>query len=494
MDSLYGGKPGTPFILKKSFPSIEEMQKMFYENTGERWNDDYTDVFYGEFCIIDTPDKRNPENGMVFRRGFNGPEYIGQIVGPGGMGVSNLQIRTYNEDDNPTIYDASTYYPTSKYTEKIPNDDTTTEDDSASENGDIADNQTEGFKEYELPKPDEDNKLKSNYKYITYTLTDYSDIKFDDNNNNNNKPFYKEYECFFSIYSVIENITIDEDGTLTTIYSDKIDEISEDKLSWIDNINFDEDNGEFKILMNNDSFHNKDKEKWELEDNKSLYKKYLTFVKDIKILSDGTIELYYTHRPESHPSIANWKPADSNNESGEGKIEYNKIAEWISKIKEGVEEEKGKLIITFNTGKIEKIPFVYPTKIELGKDNKFYFTYSDGSTKTTENSFAMNIKQIDTEKVKVLGDDGNIDSGNIAKYNDDEDGGDKSIVYIYSAKDGNEEVTSFYIVYNGKEWINGGNLGGGSVNTSDDEIKETDNSLMNNWLFPKKPENNEQGD
>lgn len=57
---------------------------------------DTTDIVnYGEYVIIDTFDKNNPDNGKVYRRGINfdynpttnplaGAEYIGQIVGPQG--------------------------------------------------------------------------------------------------------------------------------------------------------------------------------------------------------------------------------------------------------------------------------------------------------------------------------------------------------------------------------------------------------------------------
>jgi len=53
-------------------------------------------VNYGEYVIIDTFDKNNPDNGKVFRRGINtgdlgGAEYIGQIVGPQG-GVSDIDL------------------------------------------------------------------------------------------------------------------------------------------------------------------------------------------------------------------------------------------------------------------------------------------------------------------------------------------------------------------------------------------------------------------
>lgn len=69
---------------------------------------DSTDIVnYGEYVIIDTPDKRNPENGKVFRRGMDyqydstnnplaGAIYIGQIVGPQGE-APELFIEHYKD-------------------------------------------------------------------------------------------------------------------------------------------------------------------------------------------------------------------------------------------------------------------------------------------------------------------------------------------------------------------------------------------------------------
>lgn len=82
MDSLYGGQPGVSFTLKASFSSIENMKTAF------KGGANYTDVWYGEYCIIDTPNKNDKDNGKIYKRGFNytdnlgGAEYLGQIVGP----------------------------------------------------------------------------------------------------------------------------------------------------------------------------------------------------------------------------------------------------------------------------------------------------------------------------------------------------------------------------------------------------------------------------
>lgn len=74
--SFYGGMPGTSFIIKSKFASIQAMNDAFDSN------DAYTDVWYDEYCIIDTVNKNDKDNGKIFRRGYNGAVYIGQIVGP----------------------------------------------------------------------------------------------------------------------------------------------------------------------------------------------------------------------------------------------------------------------------------------------------------------------------------------------------------------------------------------------------------------------------
>lgn len=84
MDSLYGGHQGNSFILKGAFKSYEEMVKKFSEGPN------FTGVWFNEYCILDTPNKNDKDNGKIYRRGLNwndsaahnGAEYLGQIVGP----------------------------------------------------------------------------------------------------------------------------------------------------------------------------------------------------------------------------------------------------------------------------------------------------------------------------------------------------------------------------------------------------------------------------
>lgn len=94
MDSLYGGHQGSSFTIKASFASYEDMVEAFSQGAN------YTTCWYGDFCLIDTPNKNDPNNGKIYQRGLNyqdkttgGSLFYGQIVGPSG-GTPYFQLDT----------------------------------------------------------------------------------------------------------------------------------------------------------------------------------------------------------------------------------------------------------------------------------------------------------------------------------------------------------------------------------------------------------------
>ena len=99
MDSFYGGKSGLSFVLKGRFDSISDMIQAF------KRGDSYRDIWYNEFCIIDTPNKNNVDNGKIYQRGLDytndmgGAVYKGQIVGPM-SGTPFMQMNTIQEVKN----------------------------------------------------------------------------------------------------------------------------------------------------------------------------------------------------------------------------------------------------------------------------------------------------------------------------------------------------------------------------------------------------------
>lgn len=68
-ESFYGGKQGRSYAIVARYNSIYDM---FLAFSG---GDNYTDVSYDEYVIIDTilekNEKNNPENGIIYRRGYN---------------------------------------------------------------------------------------------------------------------------------------------------------------------------------------------------------------------------------------------------------------------------------------------------------------------------------------------------------------------------------------------------------------------------------------
>lgn len=96
MDTFYGGKSGISFVLKGYFESINDMVQAFKRGA------DFDSVWYGEFCLISTPNLNDKDNGKLYQRGLDytndmgGAIYKGQIVGPS-SGTPFMQLNTIKE-------------------------------------------------------------------------------------------------------------------------------------------------------------------------------------------------------------------------------------------------------------------------------------------------------------------------------------------------------------------------------------------------------------
>ncbi len=65
MYSFYGGRPGNSFIIITTYRSIKDMVNQFKKGP------DYTAVHYDEYVMINTDNKNDPDNGKIYRRGYN---------------------------------------------------------------------------------------------------------------------------------------------------------------------------------------------------------------------------------------------------------------------------------------------------------------------------------------------------------------------------------------------------------------------------------------
>ena len=95
-NSLYGGRRGASFVIAKRYSTIAEMVAAFSQGG------DYKTVNYDEYVLIDTENKNNPDNGKIYRRGYEynnsmgGAIYEGQIVGPAGL-APHTEMHTIDE-------------------------------------------------------------------------------------------------------------------------------------------------------------------------------------------------------------------------------------------------------------------------------------------------------------------------------------------------------------------------------------------------------------
>ncbi len=175
MDSFYGGKQGVSFVIKASFNSINEMVENFKEK-----NDNKAKVWFGEYCLIDTVNKNDKNNGKIFRRGIatstnaalGGAEYIGQIVGPS-SGTPLFQFDTlnnvinHNHNGENENYDPSAgdirVYPTSV-------------DDKGNINGyNYRKDENGQYKDFDLEKDEQGSiTFANNIKTLSYTVKNES--------------------------------------------------------------------------------------------------------------------------------------------------------------------------------------------------------------------------------------------------------------------------------------------------------------------------------
>lgn len=339
MDSFYAGLPGTPFILKQRFPSKQAMIDEFKKQ------EKYTDVFYGEYCIIDTVNKSHPDNGKIYRRGYSEPEYIGQVVGPSGLFCDNIRIITRNKSENKyydesgneiinlTIYDSS---------------------NNSSNWGSLNNIEKLLFDPYNFTILD--TQYKQQYKIIVYDI--YENIS--DGEGDYSKE--KIATCFAGVYDVLESMQEYPNGETVLRYSSSPDKILADKngnsiiKSWLENVSFNSDTGQLVFTGNGC--------------NETLNKVFfLKLLKNVNLDSDGTIHFLYTNEGEQGQP-GNKVEVDES---------LDKALTWIKDVH--LNKNIGQLQIHFNNDKISPVIVenlaVFDDHYDYGykrrTDPKYYF-------------------------------------------------------------------------------------------------------------------------
>lgn len=359
MESFYGGKPGFSFIIVKSFSSVAEMVENFKKGPT------YSAVHYDEHVLINTENKNDPDNGKVFRRGYDytnemgGAVYIGTIVGPAGRApmlelttIEQVKLKQQTEGYENRYSEGSYSVPVSlvpgkdkdKYNDviewacccvrsengedsiayigfKFPYlvNDFTAESvnpyynrsnntaDFVNQNlAERTDDKTHPFYEkwhFSIPKGIKGDAFK-NFRVMKAdtTIQDY-DGRTDDTSGidkDATKPRevlvydYYHYDknangepvsLFLGDYNMIDDIALDDEGTIVIQYTHDDTDTYTKLLKWIKQVTLDSTNGHFTVEYN----HSTDK-----DGNPTIYETDLAWVKSITIAEDGKITLHYT--------------------------------------------------------------------------------------------------------------------------------------------------------------------------------------------------------
>lgn len=373
MYSFYGGRPGNPFIIVLAFDSVAAMVASFSQGAG------YTDVHYDEHVIINTTNKNDPDNGKIYRRGYNftnemgGAEYIGTIVGPAGPApmvgmAATAQIAKMEADQgyedrystgqytitNQSLVPGKTSTGTfndaiqwASYSVRDANGEDSTayigftfpymvlEYETAAvspyRNGQYADTSsatraddgTHPFYEkwhLDIPKGVKGDAIKNlkvetasaNIQEYTGQADDiaagrkvlvYDYYNYDNAENGNPTKLY------LGDYNMIDNVSLNDQGTLTIDYSHQDDSVFTKKIKWIQSVTLDP-NGLLTVTYNHAT---------DADGNPTTYTTRLSWINQAFVGSNGVVTFRSTTGQVYQSQVMRWPTAISiNTESSSG--------------------------------------------------------------------------------------------------------------------------------------------------------------------------------
>lgn len=366
-NSFYGGRKGTPFIIVKDYKDIPSMVNDFSEGG------DFTDVNYDEYVLINTYNKNHPDNGKVFRRGYDynsgrtiqayraytdanhtneiingsdqayaaayyqkdqsydagGAVYIGTIVGPAGK-APMLELTTY---ENAAAQSASEGFDERKTngSYSVENDCLVPGKDGTTFNDDIQwyctcirnenDEDSQAYIGFKIPYPVIEFQTSS---VSTYDENgDYADTSDAIRVDNETHPFYEKWNI--NIPKGIKGDSLQNLRVITPVSTDIIYDVNTN-TQYSD---FDSDvTNEAQIVVYDyynydDSITNPTKI--------TYYVGKYAQISDINLQNDGTLTITKTDGTSST---------------------FTEAIKWIDEIVED-ENEEGKILVRYNTGEEE---------------------------------------------------------------------------------------------------------------------------------------------
>lgn len=368
-ESFYGGKAGTPFVIAKSYNSVNTMIADFAKGPA------LTAVQYGEHVIINTDDKNNSNNGALYRRGYDynnsmgGAIYVGTIVGPSGKSpmfelttLENIKNITFKDSDE--VRQATGAWNISNESLIPGKTDSEFNDDIVWSYITIRDQygtDTTAWVGIRIPYHviEMDAQSVSAYYNRDKDTADFKNVSLVGRDDDQEHPFYSHW--FVRIPKgikgdALKNFRVIDASDAIQDYEGKTDDI----------------NNHRKVLVY-DYYCYDAKENGEP---KTLYLGDFNMIDTINLADDGTFIINYTH---------------------DNSVIYSKKIKWITSIT--LDSTTGAFQINYNDGSNYKTTLKWINEISLADNGSITFTYTTGDTQTLENK----IKWITTTELDTNG-------------------------------------------------------------------------------------------
>ena len=442
MYSFYGGRPGNSFIIITTYRSIADMVAKFKQGPN------YTAVHYDEHVMINTVNKNDPDNGKVYRRGYDftntmgGAEYIGTIVGPAGKApmlemttVADVKSKhasegyderftsgqysltnenlvpgktgsgTFNDaitwaccsirnenDEDVTAYIGFTFpytvidYETSWIEPYVAGKYTDTS--SATR----VDDETHPFFEkwhINVPKGVKGNAFmnlkveaaSTNVEEYTGQADDishgrailaYDYYNYDDYQNGS------PVRLYLGDYNIIDNVSIDDEGTITIDYSHDDDSVWTKKIKWVKSVTLNTETGLFTVVYNHTT---------DASGNPTTYTTYLDWIDEVNIADDGTVIFGHTQKDDTvFDKKIKWVTGVAINNNGTVTFKwnngttdtvFNNIIQWISSVNLAAD---GTLTVGYNNGAADSVfskAVKWITDVQVANDGTVTVNYNN---------------------------------------------------------------------------------------------------------------------
>lgn len=405
-------------------------------------------MHYDEHVMINTVNKNDPDNGKVYRRGYDftntmgGAEYIGTIVGPAGKApmlkmttVADVKSKHASEGYDER-FSSGQYLPTGgnlvpgktgsgTFNDAITwkccsirneNDEDTTAYIGFTFPYTVIDYETSNVEPYvsgryadtssatrvddgkhpffekwhiNVPKGVKGNAFMNLKVEAASTNVQEYPGQADDINHGRVILAYDYYNyddyqngapvrLYLGDYNMIDNVSMDDEGTITIDYSHDDDSVWTKKIKWVKSVALNTKTGLFTVVYNHTTDAN---------GNPTTYTTYLDWIDKVNVADDGTVTFGHTHEADTvFSKKIKWVTGVTINNNGTVTFKWNNgtadtvfgnIIKWISSVNLAAD---GTLTVGYNNGAADSVfskAVKWITDVKIADDGTVTINYNN---------------------------------------------------------------------------------------------------------------------